>query len=192
MDTQVCINAYDKYKNLKLAATKIGIDWHKLYAILKKEGVKVTGDKAKYGSETDKLAAKGEKIFNDLVPVAIDLNKEEYQSKIDFDVLGYGVDVKTSNLNKSNAKAKSRRWAFSVKKQELTADFFVGIALENEQLTKVYLIPCEIAKHYQTISVSENGSKWDDYLIEPTELLDFFKSLPIKNLCTKHHSINGV
>lgn len=180
MDTQVCINAYDKYKNLKLAASEVGIKWQDLYAILRKEGVKVTGDKAKYGSETDKLAVKGEKIFNDLVPIAKDLNKEQYQSKIDFDVFGYGVDVKTSNLNKSNSKAKSKRWAFSVKKQELIADFFVGIALDNEVLTKVYLIPCEIAKHYQTISVSENGSKWDDYLIEPDELLDFFRSLPTK------------
>ncbi len=180
MDTQICINAYDKYKNLKLAANEIGIKWQDLYVILKKEGVKVTGDKARYGSETDKLAAKGEKIFSDLVPDAKNLNKEQYQSKIDFDVFGYGVDVKTSNLNKSNSKAKSKRWAFSVKKQELIADFFVGIALEDGILDKVYLIPCEIAKHYQTISVSENGSKWDDYLIEPNDVLGFFRSLPPK------------
>lgn len=180
MNTSACIKAYDKYKNLKLAANAVGIKWQSLYVILKKEGVKVIGDKSRYGTDSDKLAAKGEKIFKNLVPIARDLNKEKFQSKIDFDVLGYGVDVKTSNLNKSNSKAISKRWAFSIKRQELIADFFVGIALEKGVLAKIYLIPCEIAKHYQTISASENSSKWNDYLIKPSELLDFFRSLPPK------------
>ncbi|QQP86902.1 hypothetical protein [Entomomonas asaccharolytica] len=180
MSNQACIEAYDKHKNLKLAADEVGIKWQQLYTILIKEGVKVTGDKARYGSDSDKLAAEGERIFKELVPIAKDLNAEQFQSKIDFDVLGYSVDVKTSTLKKSNCRSESKRWAFSLKKQEYFADFFVCIAIKDNKLHKIYLIPCELVRYYQSISMSENGSKWDDYLVKPEDLLDFFKSLPTK------------
>lgn len=49
-------DAYEKHKNLKLAAEELGIKWQYLYVILRKEGVAVCGDKSRYGSDKDRLA----------------------------------------------------------------------------------------------------------------------------------------
>lgn len=56
-------DVYDKYKNLKLAANELGVKWQTLYYHLSKEGHPVIGDKERYGSDTDKLAAYTEKLF---------------------------------------------------------------------------------------------------------------------------------
>ena len=37
--------AYDKHKNLKLAASEIGLKWQTLYSRLKNQGVNIIGDK---------------------------------------------------------------------------------------------------------------------------------------------------
>lgn len=174
-----CVAAYRKHKNLKLAALDVGIPWQATYVHLRNAGEPVTGDKVRYGSDKDRLAAKGEQIFKSLVPDAADHNDIKYQSKIDFAVRGYGVDVKTSSLKLSNKSCKLRRWAFSMKKQEMLADFFVCICIGDDgELFKVMLIPGEIVRKYSCISLSEAGSKWDDYVVDPGSLDEFFKSLP--------------
>lgn len=177
---QECIAAYRRHKNLKLAAGDVGIAWQTVYVHLRNAGEPVTGDKLKYGSETDKLAAKGERIFSELVPFAHDTNADKFQSKIDFIVRGHLVDVKTSRLKQSNKASKLRRWAFCLKKQEMIAGFFVcfGLADDEDRQAKTLLIPGEIARRYQTISLNERGGKWADYEVDPLTLADFFKSLP--------------
>ena len=179
---QECITAYRRHKNLKLAAVDIGIPWQKVYVHLRSAGEPVTGDKAAYGSDKDRLAARGEEIFASLVPFAHDQNKNRYQSKIDFLVRGHGVDVKTSTLRLSNRACKQKRWAFSTKKQELLADFMVciGIGADNETLARLLLIPGEVIRKYATLSLSEAGSKWDDYSVSPDDLAQFFLDLPAK------------
>ena len=104
--------AYEKHKNLKLAAQEIGIGWQTLYYRLRKQGVSVTGDKLKYGSNTDKIAAFGEQEFLKLIPFSEDQNQKKYQSKFDFLVCGQKVDIKTSNLKLINKSFKARSWAF--------------------------------------------------------------------------------
>lgn len=177
---QECIAAYRRHKNLKLAAGDVGIAWQTVYVHLRNAGEPVTGDKLKYGSEIDKLAAKGERIFAGLVPFADDTNAGKFQSKVDFVVRGNLVDVKTSRLKPSNKASKLRRWAFCLKKQEMIADFFVciGLAGDDESLAKTLLIPGEIARRYQTISLGESGGKWADYEVDPGSLAEFFESLP--------------
>lgn len=46
------VEAYEKHKNLKLAAIEVGMPWQMLYVHLRKLGVPVTGDKARYGRIT--------------------------------------------------------------------------------------------------------------------------------------------
>jgi hypothetical protein len=179
---QECIEAYRRHRNLKLAAGDVGISWQMVYVHLRSAGEPVMGDKLKYGSESDKLAAKGEQLFLALVPLAEDQNATLFQSKIDFKVHGYSVDVKTSTLRLSNKGSATRRWAFSVKKQEMLVDFMVCLCIgrDGESLEKLLMVPGEIVRKYSTISLAELGGKWGDYTIPPAELAGFFAALPAK------------
>ena len=176
--TQQCIEAYSKHKNLKLAANDVGIPWQTVYVHLRKANVPITGDKLKYGSETDKLAARAEQRFLRLVPEAQDQNTRQFQSKVDFVVNGMSVDVKASRLH-SAGSGQSRRWAFSVKKQEFCADFFVCFAYEQEgdAVSAVLLVPGETARKHSTISLPQAGGRWRDYEVQEADLASFFSDL---------------
>ncbi len=122
------------------------------------------------------MAAKAEKEFLSIVPFAEDQNKIKFQSKFDFIVNGEKVDIKSSKLNQGSKRFSAKRWAFSVKKQEFCADFIVCFAFLDE-LYRLFLIPGELIRNYQTISISQNGkSKWLDYEISKDELAEFFNA----------------
>ena len=174
---QTEIQCYRKHKNLKAASSELGVPLPTLYWRLKKAGEPVVGDKTTYGSDSDKLAALAEKIFLSLIPFAKNLNDKKFQSKIDFDVKGCGVEIKASNLKTSNKLSSKKRWAFSLKKQECFADFFICFGFEGNAVKKILFVPGEIARYYSTISLSESGGKWDDYSITEDELKDFFAKL---------------
>jgi len=171
--------AYEKHKNLKLAANEIGIKWQTLYYRLKNQGIKVIGDKLKYGSDRDKLSSKAEAIFKEYVPSAIAMNDIKWQHKYDFDVNGHKVDVKCSVKRRLSKRYKSMSWAFSFKKQTLVCDFVCCFCLgDNNDVEKVLLVPSEFFKGLQTVSVAASGaSKWLDYSVDVTELAEFFDSL---------------
>tara|TARA_R110000822_G_scaffold18041_1_gene59911 strand:- start:14316 stop:14864 length:549 start_codon:yes stop_codon:yes gene_type:complete len=176
------IITYRKHRNLKLAANELGIAWQELYVRLKKIGEPVTGDKLLYGSDRDKLGALAEAEFKKFVPHSIDKNAEIFQAKIDFNINGYLIDVKASKPKLTNKNSIKKAWSFSFKKQTLIADFIVCFCyLEDKSLAHVLLVPSEFFKGLQTVSVSCSAvSKWLDYSIDPKNLSDFFKSLPIK------------
>ena len=178
---QQCVNAYRQHQNLKVAAQDVGIPWQTVYVHLRNAGEPVTGNKLKYGSESDRLAAKAERIFLGLVPFAEDQNTRQFQSKVDFLVRGFGIDVKASRLKIQGPN--SSRWMYSVKKQEAIADFFVclGFDSEAETLESVLLVPGEIARMHTTISHSSRRGKWSDYLVSPADLAPFFAALPSKS-----------
>lgn len=172
------IEVYLKHKHLKLAADELGMKWQTLYVWLKKAGIQVIGDKSKYGSDKDKLASHAENLFQQLVPNAVNQNESKFQSKIDFMVGDKKIDVKSSNLNKGMKNSDSKRWSFSVKKQEFIADFLVCFAFINgSDIYKLLLIPSELISKYQTITVSSSKSKWLDYEISPNELKNFFEEV---------------
>lgn len=178
--TEMCVAAYQKHKHLKLAGEEIGVPWQTVYVHLRLAGIPVVGDKSRYGSASDRLAALSEAEFVKLVPAARNQNKTLFQSKIDFFVHGYGVDVKASRPKRQSRKAKTRRWAFSLKKQELVADFFVCFAYGDDgEIEHAFLIPGEIVRHYSTLSIAATKiGKWWAYKIEPGALNEFFDSLP--------------
>ncbi|MGE8446618.1 MAG: hypothetical protein ACN6O1_10405 [Comamonas sp.] len=177
--TLKCIAAYEVHRNLKLAANDVGVPWQTVYVHLRRAGVPVTGDKLRYGSESDKLAARAEKLFLKHVPNAEDQNIRQFQSKVDFMFAGLGIDVKASRKKQHGVQPSMQRWMFSIKKQEAVADFFVcyGFDRDGINLERMLLIPGELARHYTTISVSTAGGKWLDYAIEPDALSEFFNSL---------------
>lgn len=166
---QACVEAYSRHRNLKLAGEELGIPWQTVYVHLRAAGVAVTGDKTRYGSDTDRLAAKAESLFSELVPEAEDQNTKQFQAKVDFLVGQYKVDVKASRL-------RHGRWAFSLKKQERIADFFVCFAFNDDDTYALLVIPGEVCRHMQTISLSQTTStKWWDYRMEPSHLREFFR-----------------
>jgi hypothetical protein len=172
--------AYAKHMNLKLAANELGMNWRTLYVRLKNQGVKIVGDKLRYGTDRDKLGAYGEKLFLDLVPSAKNENSNQFQAKYDFSVYGYKVDIKAGRPRQLNKKFPQLAWSFSFKKQTLICDFIICFCLnEDKSINKILLVPKEFFAGLQTVSVSMLGySKWHDYSIEPHELFDFFKDLP--------------
>lgn len=172
--------AYRKHMNLKLAAQELGIAWQTLYCRLKAIGEPVTGDKLRYGSDRDRLAAMSEVEFLRLVPFATAMNQRQFQSKFDFDVLGWKVDVKASLPRQLNRRFAAKSWSFSFKKQSLICDFICCFCMdEAKAVERILLVPSEFFQGLQTVSVSRAGSsKWLDYTIEPNELAKFFSSLP--------------
>lgn len=171
--------AYAKHKNLKIAAAELGMPWQTLYVRLKSEGVSVTGDRLRYGSDRDRLGAFAEAEFKRLVPLATDMNEAEFRAKHDFEVSGIKVDVKTSVPRQLNKKYPAKSWSFSFKKQSLTCDFICCFCLDEERaVQRVLVIPKEFFHGLQTVSVScAGGSKWLDYEIPADQLAEFFASL---------------
>lgn len=170
---------YQKHMNLKLAADELGMVWQTLYVQLKKLGVAVVGDKARYGSDRDRLAVMAEQEFQRLVPEAVNANAVNFQAKIDFTVGGLKVDVKASLPNQHSKRFEAKRWAFSFKKQSLICDFICCFCLnEDKTLARVLLVPKEFCAGLQSVSVPCNGrSKWLDYEVRPHELREFFSAL---------------
>ena len=174
-------SAYAKHQHLQLAAKELGMKWQTLYWNLKKHNVCVVGNKESYGTDSDRFAANAEKEFKKLVPSAINMNNQQFQSKWDYEIHGLKIDIKASNLRLSNSQSKSKRWAFSVKKQEMLADYIVGMAYKNDELHKIFLFPMEAVKFMTTISISERGSKlYGQYEISQCDLTEFFE-VTVKN-----------
>lgn len=173
-------DVYAKHMNIGLAAKELGICWQTLYVRLKKQGVKVVGDKLRYGTDRDKLGAYAETIFKKLVPSATDNNLQKFQAKYDFNVFGYKVDVKAGKPRQLNKKYSALSWSFSFKRQSLICDFIVCFCLtEEKEIEHILLVPSEFFSGLQTVSVSKDGgSKWLQYAIKPDQLNEFFLSLP--------------
>jgi len=172
-----CAESYSRLKHLKLVGEEVGIPWQTVYVHLKKAGVAVTGDKARYGGITDRFAAKAEAEFKRLIPSAVDNNETEFQSTIDFDVNGNSVDIKAARLK---SDGRIHRWAYCVSKQRDAADFFILYAYDGsgEDVLHKFMIPGEIAREKTTISITATlKSKWADYLISDDGLVEFFNSI---------------
>lgn len=171
-----CVESYRRLKNLKLVGEELGIAWQSVYLVLRSAGEPVTGDKTRYGSSTDRFAAKAEKIFSSLVPSAENQNEKKFQAKSDFVIGDIRVDVKA-------ARHLRDRWAFSLKKQQLDADFFVCFAFNEDDSYRLLLIPGDVCRAMKTISVSSKTmSKWWDYEVSANDLVAFFESLAVSNL----------
>ena len=181
--SEQCIGSYERLKNLKLVGMELNIPWQTVYVHLKKSGVKVVGDKARYGSVTDRVAVIGEGRFKSAVPIAIDNNDLKFQSTVDFTVGNISIDVKTARIKRHNGKSNLRnaapRWGFCVNKQLDIADFFVFYALDDmDDVKHIFLMPNEIVTTCSTISIPESlSSKWADYELNENDLLPFFKSI---------------
>lgn len=175
--TEQCVEAYSRLKNLKLVGKELGMAWQSVYVHLRKAGVKVTGDKARYGSVTDRLSARAEQIFAQTVPFAVDANSDKFQAAIDFNVLGWDVDVKAARCLSHNGDAP--RWAFYINKQKDKADFFVLYAFDLAINVKhIFLVPNEVATTAKSISIPASlKSKWADFMVNNEELRQFFEQL---------------
>lgn len=174
--------AYEKHKNLKLAAKELNINFHTLYWNLKKNGVSVSGDKERYGSEKDRFGVHAEKLFSQIVPYAVDMNSKKFQAKCDFDVNGILVEVKAAKRQMLGVGNGGDRWSFNIKRQITECDFYVFFAFSVEKiLEKIFLIPADVICGKTTVSISANGtSKWHPYEVSSDDLLNIFDS--IKNV----------
>lgn len=176
--TALCVESYRRLKNLKAVGDETGIPWQTVYVHLQKAGEPVTGDKAVYGSATDRLAATAEGEFERLVPAATNNNRQRFQAPMDFTVYAFGVDVKASRLVNGHASGKYRRWTFSLKKQEMLADFIVCFGYHDDGKYETFLLPGQIIRRYTTVAIGLAGKcKWRAYQVKPESLAGFFADL---------------
>ena len=179
---QQCVKAYSEVKHLKIAGEIVGIPWQTVYTHLKRAGGPVVGDKARYGSDSDKFAAKSERDFKSIVPAAKDQNRKKFQSKFDFVVGGHRVDLKAARPKNYYKNKDLMRWSFSLKKQQSLTDFFVCFAYsQQETLKHCLLIPAEMVVGYSSISLSPNGKRWWEYETRPEDLSSFFQGLGVRH-----------
>lgn len=175
---QQCIEAYQRLKNLKLVGLELGMPWQSVYVQLKKAGVNVVGDKTRYGSDKDRLSAKAEQEFQRLVLGAECQNEKKFQAKVDFFYRSYAIDIKASLPHSGYKEGKYLRWAFSLKKQEMLADFIVCFGFSADDSYDLFVLPGEMIRKYQTITIPIHGrAKWRDYKIAPADLLPFMDAL---------------
>lgn len=180
--TALCIKSYSRLKNLKLVSKEIDMPWQTVYWHLKKANIAVSGDKSRYGAETDKLARQAEIIFRDTVPLAKDMNETEFQSKFDFLIGNSKVDIKASKLKSAgrqkNGKIYSSKWAFGISKQKKYADYYVLYCMNKDgtDVVHIILLPKEIANVKTSISIPVTmNSRWSDYKVSERELVEFFR-----------------
>lgn len=178
-----CVAAYRDLRNLKLVGERLGIPWQTVYVRLKRAGEPVTGDKARYGSETDRLAARAERWFQAIVPEAVDLNLERFQAPVDFKVGRFKVDVKVSRGTVS--KTGVRQWIWSVKKQEAIADFIVCIGVKEREgdlvIASVLAVPGELVRFNTSVRASLVGNavtgKWGAYSVTVSALRELLMGI---------------
>lgn len=168
--------AYQKHKNLKLAAAELGMSFQTLYWQLRKEGVPITGDKERYGSVKDRFGCHAERIFSEIVDWAEDQNNIKHQAKFDFLVGDIRVDVKAAKRQSLGIGAGGDRWAFSIKRQKTDCDFFALFGFSKDaELESIFLIPAELIVGFYSVSISVNGkSKWHPYAVTKDELRQMF------------------
>lgn len=173
------ILSYKKHKNLKISAAELGMNFQTLYWLLKKNGVCVSGDKERYGSQKDKLAKLAEDMFCEIISWAENSNDTQWQSKVDFIINGIKVDVKASKRQKLGIGRGGDRWSFSIKKQIVIADFFVMFALDvDKNIEKIFLIPAGLIASMSSISICCNGkSKWHAYEVSKKELKNIMSDI---------------
>ncbi len=172
--------SYRKHENLFEVSKALDIPWQTVYWKLKKLGEPVIGNKSRWGSPSDKFASKGEMEFHRLVPFAVDCNKNSFQAKVDFIVNGYSVDIKCSTPKQISSKTSVLSYAFHIKKQIRTADFWVlfGYSDDRSKIMNTYLVPRDMINKIQTITISIKGhSKWSAFEVNPDDLCDFFVNL---------------
>lgn len=178
---QACVDAYRRLKSTKAVSAELGVPLATVYWRLRRAGEPVTGDKARYGSETDKIAARGERWFQRVIPWAEDQNRTEFQSKVDFIVSGLRVDVKTSRPRLT--KTGVINWSWSLRKQKDAADYFVCIALSSREpdpgVHTALLVPGAVAAGCGSLRVSHDRialrGKWARYGHSSAELRQFFE-----------------
>jgi len=173
------IECYARVKNLKIAASELGMKFQTLYWRLKKAGINVCGDKERYGSDKDRFGARAERMFAEIIPFAKDMNSEKFQAKVDFMVGDIGVEIKAAKRASLGVGAGGDRWAFGIKRQISNCHFFALFAFAKDAvLEKIFLVPAELIIGKNSISISCNGaSKWHAYEVTPEEMADIFKDI---------------
>ena len=174
-------STYSRLKNLKLTSKEINIPWQTVYWWLKREGIEVTGDKARYGGKTDRIGIIGESLFAASCNKAINQNILKFQADCDFIIGNTKIDIKTSFLQTYMSRGRPEnlcyRWAFNPNYKS-DIDYMVCYCLEgdvdNYKVQNILLIPQEVIYGKQTVSVSKIKSKYFDFKISEEELIEFF------------------
>lgn len=179
------IEIYMKTKNFNKTVNLTEMPIPVVFYVLKSQNLLTSLDKINYGSESATLGGEAEKMFQKLVPEAIDANRYIRVNNPEYDFLykDLTIDVKYSGkLIRKNTQYWNVR---TDGKQDI-----IVIFLERERGSKIknpciLFIPTMFITTKSHITVSENGKYFKNFLVESEDLeklLDEYAELREKGM----------
>lgn len=179
------IDVYKKTQNFNKTVNLTEMPIPVVFYILRSQNLLTSLDKINYGSESAMLGGEAEKMFQKLVPEAIDANRYIRVNNPEYDFLykDLTIDVKYSGkLIRKNTQYWNVR---TDGKQDI-----IVIFLERERGSKIknpciLFIPTMFITTKSHITVSENGKYFKNFLVESEDLeklLDEYAELREKGM----------
>ena len=179
------IDVYKKTQNFNKTVNLTEMPIPVVFYVLKSQNLLTSLDKINYGSESATLGGEAEKMFQKLVPEAIDANRYIRVNNPEYDFLykDLTIDVKYSGkLIRKNTQYWNVR---TDGKQDI-----IVIFLERERESKIknpciLFIPTMFITTKSHITVSENGKYFKNFLVESEDLeklLDEYAELREKGM----------
>ena len=179
------IDVYKKTQNFNKTVNLTEMPIPVVFYVLKSQNLLTSLDKINYGSESATLGGEAEKMFQKLVPEAIDANRYIRVNNPEYDFLykDLTIDVKYSGkLIRKNTQYWNVR---TDGKQDI-----IVIFLERERGSKIknpciLFIPTMFITTKSHITVSENGKYFKNFLVESEDLeklLDEYAELREKGM----------
>ncbi|MBF4804986.1 MAG: hypothetical protein HXM47_00140 [Pseudoleptotrichia goodfellowii] len=179
------IDVYKKTQNFNKTVNLTEMPIPVVFYILRSQNLLTSLDKINYGSESAMLGGEAEKMFQKLVPEAIDANRYIRVNNPEYDFLykDLTIDVKYSGkLIRKNTQYWNVR---TDGKQDI-----IVIFLERERGSKIknpciLFIPTMFITTKSHITVSENGKYFKNFLVGPEDLeqlLDEYAELREKGM----------
>lgn len=179
------IDVYKKTKNFNKTVNLTEMPIPVVFYILRSQNLLTSLDKINYGSESAMLGGEAEKMFQKLVPEAIDANRYIRVNNPEYDFLykDLTIDVKYSG---KLIRKNTQYWNVRTDGEQ---DIII-VFLERERGNKIknpciLFIPTMFITTKSHITVSENGKYFKNFLVESEDLeklLDEYAELREKGM----------
>lgn len=143
------------------------------------------GEMIKINTENKrKMHSEAVELVLDYLPDAINAREVSFSKRKKYDILwdDKKLNVMISTPTKKSSQ-KRTKWFYTLYKKNWIADYYVLLALVNDKVAGVFVLPCEIAPtRYITINRVEGNMKYDYFKTGlenlPKKIIKIEKRLP--------------
>lgn len=174
MTKQEMVDLYLKNNDFYEVKQKSGLPPYLVHIILTQAGVLKIQDKIQYGNKSQKLGGEAEALFQELVPEAIDANRQFQKNNpvYDFVYRDLTIDVKYSSAHTRKCyKTDTINWQVNAKGSQ---DIIVAF-LEREKGTElndpyILLIPMNFVDVKKDLHISKSGVWFNEFQVKADDL----------------------